>query len=392
MRTNPGGILTPDEVVGRDELIADLWDRLDRYSVQMTAERRMGKTSVVNKMVAQHPDNVTAFYWDLEDVGSSEALVQEIFAEVYKVLGGFEQWQGKFQQFLKNWGLGGEKMVGVSLPKPEMTWHQHLKGIVEDLYSQLDEQDRLLFCFDELPLAINNIRENQGARVAMHVLDTLRSIRQEYRQIRMIYTGSIGLHHVISELNKQGYRNAPTNDMPRIDIEPLTETDAWELAQDLLIGEEIAVEGLEEVSKAIAMAVDCIPFYIHHSVASLKELRLKVVTVEQVEKMLQVVVEQSDAWKMNYYEDRVSEYYGEHKNLALMVLDKLCTRESLSVEDLRSQVLTPSDGSVISQDSKEILRSTLKLLEQDHYTRRNSAGEYQFRFKLIKRYWQQQRG
>jgi hypothetical protein len=47
MRTNPGGGLAPEEVVGRDALIADLWDKLERHSVMMTAERRMGKTSVL---------------------------------------------------------------------------------------------------------------------------------------------------------------------------------------------------------------------------------------------------------------------------------------------------------------------------------------------------------
>jgi hypothetical protein len=29
MRTNPGGGLAPAEVVGRDALIADLWDKLE---------------------------------------------------------------------------------------------------------------------------------------------------------------------------------------------------------------------------------------------------------------------------------------------------------------------------------------------------------------------------
>jgi hypothetical protein len=49
MRTNPGGGLAPAEVVGRDALIADLWDKLERHSVMMTAERRMGKTSVLRR-------------------------------------------------------------------------------------------------------------------------------------------------------------------------------------------------------------------------------------------------------------------------------------------------------------------------------------------------------
>ena len=53
LRLNPGGALAPEEVVGRDLLIAKLWTTLDRQSVMLTAERRMGKTSVLNKMLAE---------------------------------------------------------------------------------------------------------------------------------------------------------------------------------------------------------------------------------------------------------------------------------------------------------------------------------------------------
>jgi hypothetical protein len=85
MRTNPGGGLAPAEVVGRDALIADLWDKLEHHSVMMTAERRMGKTSVLKKMLAQQPPGVTAFYWDLENIRSPEALVREIFNKAQKL-------------------------------------------------------------------------------------------------------------------------------------------------------------------------------------------------------------------------------------------------------------------------------------------------------------------
>jgi hypothetical protein len=202
MRTNPGGGLAPAEVVGRDALIADLWDKLERHSVMMTAERRMGKTSVLRKMLAQQPPGVTAFYWDLENIRSPEALVREIFNKVSEDLGNSQKWQGKVQQLLKNWGLGGEKIAGVSLPKPDLTWQQHLQGMVRDLSAKVEDRERWLFLFDELPLAIlfqkgfanDNIRQDKGASIAMEVLDTLRSIRQDYPQIRMaLATGELAI-------------------------------------------------------------------------------------------------------------------------------------------------------------------------------------------------------
>lgn len=53
MRANPGGEIAPEDVVGRDRLIARLWETLTRQSVILVAERRMGKSCVVKKMLAE---------------------------------------------------------------------------------------------------------------------------------------------------------------------------------------------------------------------------------------------------------------------------------------------------------------------------------------------------
>jgi hypothetical protein len=55
MRANPGGQIPPSEVVGRDELIERLWQWIETQSLLLCAERRMGKTCIVKKMVAEAP-------------------------------------------------------------------------------------------------------------------------------------------------------------------------------------------------------------------------------------------------------------------------------------------------------------------------------------------------
>jgi hypothetical protein len=220
----------------------------------------------------------------------------------------------------------------------------------------------------------------------MEVLDTLRSIRQDYPQIRMVYTGSIGLHHVVAELRKQGYRNAPTNDLPSVEVEPLAEDDARKLARDLLIGEKVATDNLAAASQAIASAVDGNAFYIHHSVARLKGMA-QPTDVAGVEAMLQAAVRQYDVWDLGYFEKRIGSYYGENAKLALLALDELAPESALAIGDWWNRV------SIQTPDlNKEAFRSTLNLLERDHYICRNDAGAYKFRFSLVQRYWHQQRG
>jgi len=50
MKANPGGQLSIDQIKGRDPLIATIWETLLSQSVIMTAERRIGKTSIIQKM------------------------------------------------------------------------------------------------------------------------------------------------------------------------------------------------------------------------------------------------------------------------------------------------------------------------------------------------------
>jgi hypothetical protein len=71
MKTNPGGQLSPGEILGRQPFIARLWELLDRQSVLMTAERRIGKTCIITKMCAEPPAPWVPVYQDLERVHST---------------------------------------------------------------------------------------------------------------------------------------------------------------------------------------------------------------------------------------------------------------------------------------------------------------------------------
>jgi hypothetical protein len=68
MKANPGGQLQISEILGREQLIEDLWEVLERQSILITAERRIGKTSVIRKMCAEPPAEWVPVLQDLERV------------------------------------------------------------------------------------------------------------------------------------------------------------------------------------------------------------------------------------------------------------------------------------------------------------------------------------
>ena len=66
MKANPGGQIDPAEVVGRDPLIEQIWDTLEQQSIRMTAERRIGKTTIILKMRAEPRPGWVPIFQDLE--------------------------------------------------------------------------------------------------------------------------------------------------------------------------------------------------------------------------------------------------------------------------------------------------------------------------------------
>jgi hypothetical protein len=199
-----------------------------------------------------------------------------------------------------------------------------------------------------------------------------------------VYTGSIGLHHVISKLKDAGYNNAPTNDMYTYDLQPLDASDAIELAERLLEGENIVTTDRSAVATEISQQVDRIPFYIHHSILKLKSLRQEI-SRNSVKEQINLVLCDPNPWDMNHYQERIKTYYRDGSDeIALAILDTLAVATiGLNLKQIRDRNL--------AIQYLEMFRTVLKLLRQDGYLVMNVDRTYNFRYGLIQRYWQYQR-
>jgi len=391
LRANPGGQLSPAEVIGRDKQIGRLWGILERQSLVLSAERRMGKTCVVKKMMAEAPSDMLLIYHDLEGLRSPLEFVETLFQDVEGYLSGLQRTAKRTRQVLNQ--VGGAEFNGFKLPNIAAShWKTLLTKTIEDL---IEHQERtLIFFWDEMPMMLDNIKQDSGEKVAMEVLDTLRSLRQmsgnhSSSKLRMVFTGSIGLHHVIGSLKQAGYANAPTNDMYIEELPPLLPIDAQELAHGLLAGEEIPTDDIQGTAKAIAKAVDGIPYYIHHVVDRLKWTYGKA-NPGIITKFVDACLTDSlDRWDMSHYRDRIDVYYESDKRpFVLNLLDILAVaNQPLQFNDLFNRL----KAHVVTEDS-EMVRDVLTLLQRDHYIIQKSDGTYRFRFPLIRRYWRLHRG
>ncbi len=120
MRANPGGVLAPEDVIGRDKLIEQIWRVLENQSVVLTSERRVGKTSVIRKMVdASHSDRL-CFLRDVEGFRSPTEFIEGIYYDVEQILSKRERAR------LAVWGLleklGGTEIGHLKLPQVKPHW------------------------------------------------------------------------------------------------------------------------------------------------------------------------------------------------------------------------------------------------------------------------------
>lgn len=387
MRANPGGQLDPAEVVGRDDLIRRLWRVLERQSLVLTAERRMGKTSIVKKMnVEADPELLTVFH-DLEGLRSPLEFARLVFEDVQQYLSRRQRTCERVRSFLSEIG-GGSLASVVTLPQIDPShWKPLLVKTIEDL---IEHQDRtLVFFWDEVPLMLHEIKQSSGEAVAMELLDTLRSLRQMNSRLRMVFTGSIGLHNVILSLKKSGHPNSPINDMLAVEVPSLAQKDAEHLAGLLLDGEGIATPDREKVCEAIAHQADYIPYFIHHLVDRMAGLG-NAVTVETVgDAMTSFLTDPIDPWNLRHYRERVDIYYEPPRRPVILgLLDVLSTADSpLPFSDVFNRL-----KSKIATEDREAVLESLSSLQSDHYLLQDSAGGYRFRYPLIQRWWRFHRG
>ncbi len=333
MKANPGGRLAIKDIIGRDKLVEDLWETLSRQSVYMTAERRIGKTHVMNIMCQQPPKGWLSIYQDLEKHHNATDFAISVYQEVQKYLSTKKRVSNQAKKLLL--ALGGAEVKGVlKLPeKADLPWKQIFEHTIADIVKEQAVEDcNIVFLWDEMPYMLANIATAEGEQVAIEVLDMLRSLRQTYKNFRVLMAGSVGLHHVIGRLKEQGYTNEPLNDMYQFDITTIGKKDAEYLSQQLLQGANLQASDIGAVASMIALQADNFPFYIHHIVREMESEKTQSaknkVTAEDVERIvLRQLTNENDPWEFRHYETRIKDYYGDRALVVKIILDELALKK-----------------------------------------------------------------
>jgi hypothetical protein len=345
----------------------------------------MGKTSVMRKMNEEAPVGICPIKRSLQGINAPEefarALVADVESSAPDVLS---------RPILKRLRKAGVKKVGAKSvevefePVSEEAWKHVVIETFETIDTGIDET--VVFLWDELPHMVDAIERKHDPETARDMLDVLRYVRETYPSIRMVLSGSLGIHHVVDKLRLKGGMWAPVHDMALIDVAPLDVADAVYLASELLRNEGIECDEETLVAETIATEVDCVPYYVHHTVAQLQLCQVRdgePVDVPAARQAIEaVLVDPRDPWQLKHYVDRVPLYYPGEKDLALAVLDIVAASApcpQVEIEALlAAQMSPPGSGQ---------LHDLLELLCKDHYL----EPGYRFRLDLVRRAWQSRR-
>jgi len=374
---------------GRDEVIDLIWRTLDKRSVYMNDLRRIGKTMILEAMRENPAPGWTVIKRDLGRCHSVEEFAALVYQDVMASITGKTKLMRRMTELIGK--AGGAQIGPVKLPDGRVApWKEVLERTFADLDQASAEEDlRVVFLWDEVPFLLDNVIKNSaqgtGERMTMQVLDTIRSLGQDYPRVKMVLTGSIGLHHILSDLREENYVNSPLNHMKPIAPGPLKASDAVTFASHLL--KERGVGSDEGCAAEIARLVGHVPYYIESFIDDLRYGE-KLMCVEIEEKLTQRLTDPDDDWDLPHYRTRLRRYFGKEETIVLAILDHLA-RSSNAQSNAEIMAAMKSIGVDIEE---ELARHLLKLLHRDHYIEKDAAGKWRFRLALVQRWWKLDRG
>ena len=370
----------------------------------LTAQRRMGKTSLVRELLRRLAveGRFDTVFVDLEDVGTAADAVVEIGVQSRRLQGAWGRIKSGFANTLRE---VGDRVDTLAVADVRLKlrggidaggWRQ--KG--DEVCAALAENDRpVVLALDELPILVNRMLKGHDYHITParkqdvdEFLSWLRKNGQDYRErICLILSGSIGLEPIL----RQAGLSAHVNIFSPLDLKPWNEKTALDclaaLAETCHLNLPLAVR--EEMCRRLRCLV---PHHVQRFFDSLDEdLHLhgrRHASLEDVERVytgeMLSVRGQAD---LDHYESRLKlvlgpdGYRAAHDLLTEAAVNDGVLRRGVIdrySEDFRVWALT---------DQLVPIDDVLRVLEHDGYLEPR-GDEYRFVSGLLEDWWRARYG
>jgi len=362
--------------------VDNIWDALNSGShILLTAPRRVGKTSIMYKVLDEPQDNTIVLYVDTESADSKNEFWYKLFNRLLEeeFLNTLKTKAKNLYENIKSINTRKLTLSGIEFEDGSLIdYHQSFKRLIYDI----DTDIKLIIMVDEFAQTIENIIENEDEQNAISLLKEHRALRQDDKfssKALFIYAGSIGLEGVVSTINSSKH----INDLKNIKVYPLEYDDAMLFIEKLTSSVSLVIS--KESIKYILDKIEwLIPFYIQLIIDEIRIILRRTNKITITDDITNTSIENALEHR-NYFEPWESKirtiFKGGIYKFTKELLNKIsCDNEidTLDIENLSVKYNLEED------EKKDILRT----LKYDGYINNDiDIKIYRFNSPILKLWW-----
>ena len=398
LRKAGGNWVEGDRFFDREAELEALVERVrDGTHTLLTAQRRMGKTSLVRELLRRLKDEgrFETIFVDLEGASAPADAIAEIGFQSRSAQGAWSRIKPLFANILS---------AAVEIPRPADTdlWMKLRAGVDagnwrrkgDEVFAALAGNGRpVVLALDELPILVNRLLKGddygitpERRRAADEFLSWLRMNGQTHRgRVRMILSGSVSLEPIL----QQAGLSAHANIFSPFDLKP------WdrETAMDCLgaLGETYGFDLPHDVRRDMCRRLRCqIPHHVQRFFDVLHEdLRRagrRTASLEDVERVYDhEMLGIRGQMDLQHYEGRLRMVLGDE---GYRVALEMLTEATVNDGRLRDDAIDRHRESLAAEAGAGALpiEDVLHVLEHDGYLARQGDG-YRFVSGLLEDWW-----
>jgi len=369
----------------RNAIITKIYRRLESgENLFMAAPRRVGKTAIMRAM----EDNPRPGFQFVYVITESIHDVEDYYHKLLTATLGSEALSklGKKKEGIRSLVKEIAGSISIKLPWIELEINKDegkstYQAAFEKLLAQLDlGEDSIVIMVDEFPQTVENIREKHGDAAAKSFLRLNREQRlTSNSRIRFILTGSIGLPAVVKKLTS----TSVINDLNVVEVPPLHETEATELATNLLGHYKVEYDGAV-IPYLLEKIKWLIPFHIQLGVQELIDIfenkGAALVRTDVDKAFAQLLNVRNNSYFDHYYTRLKTAFPEKQADFALAVLNQAAQSGEIAEETIKS----------LAEDliPKAEIDAVLESLVYDGYLFSDTPYQYyRFQSALLREWW-----
>ena len=362
----------------RPLLMEDMFDIIENGGhILLVAPRRVGKTSLMYRILDTNDDGYIVLYVDTEAEHDSNAFWMKLFSALMD-----KEFLGSVKNQAKNFYT---KIVSICVvevgPKGiKFGEDQPIDYALafECLLRSYDGDKKFIIMIDEFSQTIENIIQHESTESAVQLLQTHRALRQNHKiseKFMFIYAGSIGLEGVVANINSSKH----INDLVSVGVPPFDLEEAQKFTKHLFTTNKIEVDEAS-VLYFLQKIEWYIPFYIQLIAQEVKRLYRREPTINEdvIDSAIEKVL--ANRKEFIHWEERLNLFSTQEKQYAKEVLNRISEDNTIEVNELINIAVKCE----LSDGAKSVLRA----LEYDGYINNsNDIRIYRFNSPLLKTWW-----